>query len=99
MVSTVHYPKDRLKRMFIQAPHHGFRMLAMFVVVIGVFHYAITHHPVIVLLPLAMSYVLYGIVEEVYRWAKRRVRKPQERLRLEEGGAGGSSPLNNDDRL
>ncbi len=99
MVSTVHYPKDRLKRMFVQAPQHGFRMLAMFVVVIGVFHYAITHHPVIVLLPLAMSYVMYGIVEEAYSWVRRRTRKAPDHIPLGQGAAGGAPPVNNDERL
>ena len=55
MVSNVHYPKDKMKKVFVQAPALGFRILAMSVVVFAVFHYAITHHPVIVLLPLAMA--------------------------------------------
>ncbi|NIA13695.1 MAG: CDP-diacylglycerol--serine O-phosphatidyltransferase [Nitrospiraceae bacterium] len=72
MVSNVHYPKDKMKKVFVQAPAHGFRMLAMFVVVIAVFHYAITHHPVIVLLPLALAYVLFGVVDESLVWLKAR---------------------------
>jgi len=70
MVSTVRYPKDRLKKVLVLAPQSAFKMLALSVVVIAVFHYAITHSPVIVLFPLAMTYVCVGLGDEVYRFVR-----------------------------
>jgi len=72
MVSNVHYPKDRAKRVFVLAPHSAFRMLALSVIVIGVFHYAVTHHPVIVVFPLCMAYVLFGVGDELTGYVKAR---------------------------
>jgi len=72
MVSNVHYPKDRAKRVFVLAPHSAFRMLALSVIVIAVFHYAVTHHPVIVLFPLCMAYVLFGAGDELVVYVKAR---------------------------
>ena len=71
MVSTVHYPKDKVK-MFVLAPRHAFRMLAMCAVVIAIFHYASIHSPAIVLFPLGMTYVLFGIGDELIKYLKRR---------------------------
>jgi CDP-diacylglycerol--serine O-phosphatidyltransferase len=72
MVSNVRYPKDRLKKVFVLAPRHAFRMLAITVVIIAVFHYAITHSPVIVLFPLSMAYVLFGVFDELLLFLKKR---------------------------
>ena len=72
MVSTVRYPKDRLKSAFVVAPRNAFRMLALSVIVIAVFHYAITHSPVIVLFPLFAAYVLFGVVDTRYVLAKEQ---------------------------
>ena len=64
MVSTVHYPKDRLKRAFVVAPRNAFRLLALSGIVLAVIHYAATHSPAIVLFPLFMGYVLFGLYED-----------------------------------
>jgi CDP-diacylglycerol--serine O-phosphatidyltransferase len=74
MVSTLRYPKDKLRRIVI-APRSAFPLLALCGVAIAIFHIAQLNHPAIVLFPLAASYVLYGIIDQVYL----RLHKPQER--------------------
>ena len=70
MVSTVRYPKDRLKRAFVVAPRNAFRMLALSGIAIAILHYAVTHSPAIVLFPLFMGYVVFGIYED-FLWRLR----------------------------
>ena len=60
MVSTVRYPKNRFKSLIVK-PQHAFMYLAMGAFVISVIHYAITRSASLVLFPLAMAYVLFGI--------------------------------------
>lgn len=64
MVSNVRYPKDRLKRAFVVAPRNAFRLLALSGVVLAAIHYAATHSPSIILFPIVMSYVLFGLYED-----------------------------------
>ena len=66
MVSTIRYPKDRLKKLSVMAPPNAFRMLASLAVLIAILHYAITHSPVIVLFPIFAGYVLFGIGDDIY---------------------------------
>jgi len=105
MVSNVHYPKDRAKRVFVLAPHSAFRMLALSAIVIGVFHYAVTHHPVIVVFPLCMAYVLFGVGDELTGYVKaRRASAPasaQSSSSVPEvpGGTSGASATKTGDRL
>lgn len=70
MVSTIRYPKEI--KIFILAPKHAFRLLVLSVVVIVVFDFASQRSPAIVLLPLGLAYVLFGIVNEIYRRVARR---------------------------
>lgn len=73
MVSTVRYPKDRLKRAFVVAPRNAFRLLALSGIVLAVIHYAATHSPAIVLFPIFMGYVLFGLYDDfVMRFRGRR---------------------------
>ncbi len=65
MVSTVRYPKERLKA-WVLAPRSAFNYLVLLVVLIAVFHYASEFSPSIVLLPLALAYVLFGFGDEIY---------------------------------
>ena len=65
MVSTIRYPKDRLK-MFVLAPRNAFRLLILCVVSIAVFHVATTHSFAIALLPIGAAYVLFGLWDEIY---------------------------------
>ena len=71
MVSTVRYPKKTM-RVFVLTPRKALRFLVLCGVGIAVFHYALQYHPAIVLLPLGMSYVLFGVVNEVYVLLRRR---------------------------
>ncbi len=66
MVSTVQYPKNKMKSMLL-APRNGFRLLALCAVGIAVFDYASRRSPSIVLFPLAASYCLFGVVDTGYR--------------------------------
>lgn len=84
MVSTVRYPKDKL-RMLILAPKHAFRFLVLCVLGIAVFHYARAYSPAIVLLPLALAYVLFGIGDEFYMRLYRRAAIPEAPQRNEAG--------------
>ena len=65
MVSSVRYPKDRLKS-FILAPRHAFLVLGVCAFAIVLIHWAITRHPSIIVFPLCMLYVLGGIANTVY---------------------------------
>ena len=71
MVSTVRYPKKTM-RVFVLTPRKALRFLVLCGVGIAVFHYALQYHPAIVLLPLGMSYVLFGVVNELYVFLRRR---------------------------
>jgi len=72
MVSTVRYPKDRMKKAFVVAPRNAFRMLTASVVVFAIFHYTITHDPAIVLFPLSAAYCLFGVIDTFYLSVKTR---------------------------
>lgn len=65
MVSTVRYPKERLKA-WVLAPRSAFNYLVILVIIIAVFHYANEYSPSIVLLPLALAYMLFGVGDELY---------------------------------
>ncbi|MBX7258530.1 MAG: CDP-diacylglycerol--serine O-phosphatidyltransferase [Candidatus Hydrogenedentes bacterium] len=66
MVSTLRYPKDKMKSMVL-APRHGFRLLAIVAVAIAIFDQASRHSPSIVLFPMAACYCLFGVVDGIYR--------------------------------
>jgi len=91
MVSTVRYPKDKVK-MFVLAPRRAFRMLAVCAIVIAIFHYASTHSPAIVLFPLGMTYVLFGIGDELINYRKRRGRDHAHTESGQEGPSRESPP-------
>jgi len=71
MVSTVRYPRKTMQ-VFVLAPRKAFRFLVLCVVGISVFNYALQYSPAIVLLPLGMAYVLFGSVNELYVFLRRR---------------------------
>ena len=66
MVSTVRYPKSKLKS-FVIAPRPAFQLLGGAAFLIAIAHYAITLSPWIVLFPMAITYVLYGFGETVFQ--------------------------------
>ena len=74
MVSTVLYPKDRLKA-FVLRPRHAFQFLVLCVIGIAVFDRAVQYSPAIVLLPLAGAYVFFGLSNDLYARGKRIVRR------------------------
>jgi CDP-diacylglycerol--serine O-phosphatidyltransferase len=76
MVSTVQYPKNKMKSMIL-APRNGFRLLVLCAVGIAVFDYASRRSPSIVLFPLAASYCLFGIADTTYRRFVRRQPRAQ----------------------
>lgn len=71
MVSSVRYPKTRFKA-FVLSPRHAFISLAFWAFVIGIVHYALTTSPHIVLFPIAMLYVLFGLGDSVFGRLFRR---------------------------
>lgn len=94
MVSTIRYPKDRLKKVFIVTPANAFRLLVFAAIVVAVFHYAITHDPAIVLFPLFMTYVMFGIGEEVLvRLKVRRGAREPVQVSVAPAAAGSSGTL------
>jgi len=71
MVSTVRYPKQTLSE-FVLAPRRAFQFLVLAVAAVAVINYAIEYHPSIVLLPVALAYVLFGIVNEIAAYVGRK---------------------------
>jgi CDP-diacylglycerol--serine O-phosphatidyltransferase len=71
MVSTLRYPKDKMKSMVL-APGNALQLLALFVLGIGVFDFASSRSPAIVLFPAAVTYVLFGIGDYFYAVVRRR---------------------------
>ncbi len=65
MVSSVRYPKDRLKS-FILAPRHAFLVLGFTAFAILLIHWAVSRHPSIILFPLCGMYVISGIAYTLY---------------------------------
>lgn len=74
MVSTILYPRQRMKVFFLP-PKHAFPFLVLCGVGIAVFHYARYYSPSIVLLPMALAYIGFGLSEEGYRILRRRERR------------------------
>lgn len=71
MVSTVRYPKDRMKA-FVLSPNHAFMVLGVIAYAVAIIHYAVTISPAIVLFPLTGTYVLFGIGDTLYSRLARR---------------------------
>lgn len=80
MVSSIRYPKEI--RIFIVAPKQAFRLLVLGVIAIAVFDYARQSSTAIVLLPLSVGYVLFGVFSDVYNRLKKRPweTKPDEEI-------------------
>lgn len=95
MVSSVRYPKDRLKKVFVLAPQNAFRLLVIAVFIIAVFHYAITNSPAIVLFPLGMTYILFGLVNSTIWKLRQKKTSPTQ----EPESPLPSDPVNNAERL
>ncbi len=76
MVSTVLYPKNKMKSLLL-SPRLGFRFLVLCAVAIAVFDLAQRRDPALVLFPLAASYALFGVGDTIYRrFLRREVSSP-----------------------
>ncbi len=71
MVSTVRYPKEKMKK-FALAPRNAFRLLVVFAAMLSVLRFAMDKSPATVLFPAAAAYVLFGIAFEIYNRVWRR---------------------------
>lgn len=69
MVSSVRYPKNRIKS-FLFRPRHAFLTLAICGFMIMIVHYAIVKSASLVLFPLAAFYVLFGLGDTLYARVK-----------------------------
>jgi len=65
MVSSIRYPKGRLKSLVLK-PQHAYVTLAGIAFIIAVVHYALTRSASLVLFPLALLYVVFGMVDTAY---------------------------------
>ncbi|MGC8739508.1 MAG: CDP-diacylglycerol--serine O-phosphatidyltransferase [Candidatus Hydrogenedens sp.] len=77
MVSAVKYPKDRLKY-FIFAPKPAFLTLAITAFVIAIIHYAMTTSVAIVLFPIMLAYVGFGLGDTLYQYLSTAPEKEGE---------------------
>ncbi len=87
MVSSVRYPKNRLKS-FLLHPRHAFITLASWAFAIGVAHYAIVKSASLVLFPLAAAYVLFGMLDTLHARMTGRVAAYGPDMALSEEGDG-----------
>lgn len=65
MVSSVRYPKSRLKS-FLLHPRHAFLTLAVYAFIIALIHYALVKSVSLVLFPLCTAYILFGMGDTIY---------------------------------
>lgn len=91
MVSTVRYPKDRLKS-FVVAPRPAFTTLAICAFAIAVIHYALTTSVAIVLFPLCMTYVLFGLGDTIYQRLTAPAEQPRRALAGPRGAQEAAPP-------
>jgi CDP-diacylglycerol--serine O-phosphatidyltransferase len=65
MISSVRYPKNRLKT-FLFKPRHAFQALTVTAFTLGIIHYAVVKSISLVLFPLACVYVLFGLGDTLH---------------------------------
>lgn len=71
MVSTVQYPKNKMKSLLL-TPRLGFRFLVLCAVALAVFDLAQRKDPALVLFPIAAAYAVFGMCDTAYRRFFRR---------------------------
>lgn len=77
MVSAVKYPKNQFRNLHWE-PRPAFQLLGGLAFIIALAHYANTISPWIVLFPMGLTYVLYGLWETSFsRWTAFRTRSGQ----------------------
>ncbi len=84
MVSTVHYPKDRIKAVIL-APRNAFRLLLVSGVAIAFFVSASDQSPAVILFPIALFYVFLGLGDAFREWWRRRGAREQALPEVETG--------------
>ncbi len=84
MVSTVPYPKDRIKTVIL-APRNAFRLLLVSGIVIAFFVNVSDQSPAVILFPVTLLYVLLGLGESFREWRRRRGAREQAPPQLESG--------------
>lgn len=89
MVSAIRYPKKNLQ-VFTLTPRKGFRFLLGVVIGIAVINYAMEYSPAIVLFPLGMAYVLFGLSNETFAFLTRK--RPIEEQEKESESSLASQP-------
>ena len=99
MISTVRYPKDKMKALAL-APRNAFRILVLCGLGIALFHelsqqneYSIA----IALFPLSFAYVLFGIGDTLYHRLRRRTMPSP--LPAQADASSGDVDVNNGDLL
>jgi CDP-diacylglycerol---serine O-phosphatidyltransferase len=93
MVSSVRYPKGRLKS-FLLKPRHAFITLAICAFAIVIVHYALVKSASLVLFPLSAAYVVFGMGDTLYG---RITGRTPSYASLEEEGAGINDSDSSDD--
>lgn len=83
MVSTLRYPKDKMKSLVL-APGSALQLLALMVLAIAAFHYASERSPAIVLFPASLLYVFVGIVDFIIGIVRKRPAQDAESTPSEE---------------
>jgi len=71
MVSTVRYPKDRMRNLIL-APKNAIRLLFLCAVLLAIVHRALQFSAALILFPVALLYVLYGPFDLMMSWVLRR---------------------------
>jgi CDP-diacylglycerol--serine O-phosphatidyltransferase len=71
MVSTLRYPKDKMKSLVL-APGNALQLLALIVLAIAAFDYASARSPAIVLFPASIMYVMVGIIDFIVGVVRKR---------------------------
>lgn len=65
MVSTIRYPKDKIKKVVL-APRRAFRALLFFSVVIAALSAVSNHSLPLVFFPISVGYIFFGIGDEIF---------------------------------
>lgn len=98
MVSTIRYPKDKIKSVLL-TPKHAFRFLLLIGVGVAALGAASDHSPAIALFPMAAAYVLFGVVDIFVSQSGKNKAPALGQLPSESRVADGPSSTNSGERL
>ncbi len=97
MVSPIRYPKDRMKKGLVFDPRNAFRALVFAGLTIAAIHYMAVHSPAMVLLPLFITYILFGIIDDAV--TRLRTRKGVPLAKIQSSVVPFAPPVNKDEAL